>query len=258
MNAQTMIAVRGPGRTAPAVVAACRDEPDPVPAGGRTTWNPGGAADVDPAFRAVARGLRAALGIAPGETILSVAAGNAVTPLWTDGGTLPFPDASFDAVVSVFGAMFAPDHRRMADELLRTCRPGGRIGLTGWTPEGFGGALVETVAGYRGAMPGRTSPARWGEREYLDGLFGAGADALGVATRTHAWRYPSPADWLASWRSYGGPLHDVYLLLDGQRRSWLTSDLLALVARFNEAKDGAMVVRSEYLEFLVHKSARGG
>lgn len=256
MNAQTMIAVRGPGRTAPAALAACRDEPGPVPTGRRTSWNPGGTAEVDPAFRAAARRLRAALALVLGETILSVAAGNTVTPLWTGGGKLPFPDATFDAVVSVFGAMFAPDHRRMADELLRVCRPGGRIGLTCWTPEGFGGALVETVAGYRGLTAIHASPARWGEREYLDGLLGAHADGLGVTTRTHTWRYPSPADWLASWRSYGGPLHDVYLLLDTQRRSWLTSDLLALVARFNEAKGGAMVVRSEYLELIVHKSTR--
>lgn len=255
MNAQTMIAVREPGRTAPAGLATYRDQTGALPGGWRASWNPSGTAEVDPAFHAAAESLRAALGLATDETVLSVATGNTLTPLWTDGGDLPFADASFDVVVSVFGAMFAPDHRRIARELLRVCRPGGRIGLTCWTPEGFNGALIETVAGYGGLLSSQADPARWGAREYLDGLFGARADALGAANRMHTWRYPSREDWLAAWRSYGGPLHDVYLLLDAERQRWLTSDLLSLVRRFNEANDGTMAVRSEYLEFLVHKTA---
>ncbi len=92
-----------------------------------------------------------------------------------------------------------------------------------------------------------------GTREYLNDLFGNSADALGAATHTHTWRYRSPEHWLNTWRSHGGPLQEAYNAVDPEWREQLSSELLALVGRFNEANDGSMVVQSEHLEFLVHK-----
>ena len=102
-----------------------------------------------------------------------------------DAEQLPFPDASFDAVLSVFGAMFAPDQHRVARELLRVCRPGGRIAMANWTP-----ALApffEIVAAYAPPPAGIDSPLLWGTRERLEELFAGGASEL----RTECGRSPS-------------------------------------------------------------------
>lgn len=252
MNAQTMIAVERPRRTAPIRRASHGRKPGSGSRGGGKVRARAGTAAVDPAFRGAAEILRAVLELAPGEALLSVAPGNTVTPLAAGAAELAYEDGEFDVVESVFGAMFAPDHRRMASELLRVCRPGGRIGLACWTPGSFNGELIEIVADYL-ALDAE-SAARWGERAYLDELFGDGADALGATDRVHTWRYPSAEDWLGAWHAHGGPLHDVYRALDIEAQSWLTTDLLALAARYNEAEDDTLLVHSEYLELLVHKS----
>src|SRR3954470_23386993 len=102
----------------------------------------------------------------------AVAEGLPVELLEGDAEALPFPDASFDAVTSVFGSMFAPDHGRAAAELLRVCRPGGTIALASWTPDGFIGDLFRTVAAHVPPPAGVGSPMLWGNESHLRGLFG--------------------------------------------------------------------------------------
>ena len=94
-----------------------------------------------------------------------------------DAENLPFEDGSFDVVMSSIGAMFAPHHQDVADELVRVCRPGGRIGLLSWTPEGMLGALFRTIGPFAPAPPpGAQPPPLWGSEEHLRGLFGGRVD----------------------------------------------------------------------------------
>src|SRR4051812_11606862 len=88
-----------------------------------------------------------------------------------DAQGLPFPDASFDAVLSIYGVMFAPDHERAASELVRVCRPGGRIALASWTPDGFIGETFKVFSSYLPPAPGLKPPVRWGDERYLVSLF---------------------------------------------------------------------------------------
>jgi hypothetical protein len=115
--------------------------------------------------------------------------------------------------------------------------------------------LTEIIERYSAGRSDSASPKLWGTREYLNDLFGHSADALGAAVHTHTWRYQSPEDWLNTWQSHGGPLSETYKAVDPDWRDQFSSELLALVDRFNEADDGSMIVHSEYLEFLIHKSS---
>lgn len=254
ISSQHMIAARGVARTAPVDPAAYRPEIGKPARGQGITWSLDEAQDDGTTYAAAREGLRGALDLAQGEKVLDVVTGNTATAL-PAAADLPFPDGSFDAVVSAFGAMFAPDHYRMARELLRVCRPGGRLGLACWTPRSFNGELMSIVAGYSASRPEQGGPVNWGSREYLNYLFGSSADALGAAIRTHTWRYRTPDEWLRAWTSPGQPLRRIYLTVDTERREQLSLELHALAARFNEARDGSMFVPSEYLEFVVHKSA---
>ncbi|HSN34177.1 MAG TPA: class I SAM-dependent methyltransferase [Ideonella sp.] len=170
-----------------------------------------------------------------------------------DAEALPFPDASFDVVVSTFGAMFAPDPRRVAAEMLRVCRPGGRIGMANWTPAGFVGQIFKAI-GKHVAPPARVeSPALWGTRARLDELFGAQASSIDAPARDFLFRYRSPAHWIEVFRNWYGPVHKAYGTLDLAGQAALTEDLTALIARFNRANDGTMVVPGEYLEVVVRR-----
>lgn len=253
VNQQDMIAAHHAVRTAPAVFAGYRPEFENIKPSQWVTWKLGDNRAAGTTFRVVAERLCHALQLVTGERVLNVTAGNTSTMLPV-AENLPFRDSAFDVVLSGFAAMFAPDHQRIARELLRVCRPGGRIGLACWTPESFNGQLISIVRKYATGQSQWQRPAEWGTREYLNDLFGHSAYALGAATNTHKWRYKSPQHWLESWRSHGEPLYEVYRTVDPDWRDQLSSELLAVVGRFNEADDGSMVVRSEYLEFLVHKS----
>ncbi|HWL67897.1 MAG TPA: class I SAM-dependent methyltransferase, partial [Geminicoccus sp.] len=97
-----------------------------------------------------------------------------------DAEDLPFADGSFDAVLSTFGVMFTPDHARAAAELARVCRPGGRIGLANWTPDGFIGQLFKLIGRHVAPPPGLRPPSLWGTRTHLAELFGDRASAIDV------------------------------------------------------------------------------
>src|SRR6516162_7572154 len=108
-----------------------------------------------------------------------------------DAEDLPFPDASFDAVISIYGVMFAPDHSRAATEMARVCRPGGRIALASWTPDGFIGDTFRTFSRYLPPAPGLQPPVRWGDEAYLDSLFGDFAASMTSHRRTAIFRFRS-------------------------------------------------------------------
>lgn len=168
-----------------------------------------------------------------------------------DAEALPFDDAAFDAVVSTFGVMFTPDAPRAAAELLRVCRPGGRIGLANWTPEGFIGQLFRTLGAHVPPPAGVPSPARWGTADFLRERFEADAAALEIRPRHFVFRYRSPAHWLEVFRTTYGPLLKAFAALDADGQARLAGDVLALIGRFNRSGDGTVVLPSEYLEVVV-------
>jgi SAM-dependent methyltransferase len=166
-----------------------------------------------------------------------------------DAEALPFEDASFDAVVSTFGVMFAPDHAKSAAELMRVCRPGGRIGLANWTPEGFIGQLFKTLGKHVPPPPGVQSPALWGSEAHLRELFGTGA-GLAIAKRTFNFRYRSAAHFIDVFRTWYGPVHKAFAALSAEQGAALERDLTGLLDGLNRAGPESLVVASEYLEIV--------
>ena len=173
-----------------------------------------------------------------------------VTFKQADAEDLPFAEASFDVVLSSFGVMFAPNQERAARELLRVCRPGGKIGLANWTPEGFIGRLFKIVGRYVPPAPGVKSPALWGTKDRLDTLFGAKA-TVAATSKTFAFRYRSPQHWVEIFRGYYGPVLKAFAAIEPDARQALEADLYALLDEFNVAKDGTLVAPSEYLEVVL-------
>ncbi len=168
-----------------------------------------------------------------------------------DAEDLPFDDGSFDVVSSVFGVMFAPDEDRAASELARVCRPGGRIGLVTHTPDGFIGQLFRTNATHVPPPVGLGSPAAWGTDERLHELFGDVSTEIRSFRRTYVFRYRSPEEFLRYWRTYCGPTMKAFEAVGETGCDSLQADLLALIARFNRAEDGTMIVPAEYLETVI-------
>ena len=168
-----------------------------------------------------------------------------------DAEALPFEDASFDVVSSVFGSMFAPNQEQTANELARVCRPGGRVGIVAHTPEGFIGQLFKTNAKHVPPPTGLRSPVQWGTEERLRELFGDTIAELRVERRDYVFRYRSPEAYLDYWRRYYGPTMKSFEAVGEVGREALETDLFDLIARFNRADDGTMVVPSEYLEAVV-------
>jgi len=177
-----------------------------------------------------------------------------VTFRQADAEALPFDDASFDVVLSTFGVMFTPDQQQAARELLRVCRPGGKIGLANWTPDSFIGQLFKTIGKHVPPPAGVKSPALWGSKPHLDGLFGSQA-TIAATQRQFTFRYRSPAHWLEVFGTYYGPVFKALGALEGERREALENDLRALLDGFNEATDGTLVVPSDYLEVVVVRQA---
>jgi ubiquinone/menaquinone biosynthesis C-methylase UbiE len=176
----------------------------------------------------------------------------AVTFREADAEALPFEDASFDVVLSTFGVMFTPDQAQAAHELTRVCRPGGKIGLANWTPDGFIGQLFKTIGKYVPPAPGVKSPVLWGSHAHLDTLFGS-QTPVAAQSRNFVFRYKSPAHWIEIFRTYYGPVVKAFAAVDPQAREALEAELYALLDKFNVAKDGTLVVPSEYLEVVITK-----
>ncbi|OSZ75061.1 class I SAM-dependent methyltransferase [Hydrogenophaga sp. IBVHS1] len=167
---------------------------------------------------------------------------------------LPFAHASFDAVLSTFGVMFAPDHARSASEMLRVCRPGGRIGMANWTPAGFIGQLFKTLGKQLPPPAGLQPPSLWGMEAHLRELFGAGAAKIGVTPRIFNFRYRSAAHFIDVFRTWYGPVHKAFAALPADKAQALEADLTALLNGLNQAGPGSLVVPSEYLEIVITRS----
>jgi ubiquinone/menaquinone biosynthesis C-methylase UbiE len=182
----------------------------------------------------------------------AMANGLAVEFQQADAEALPFKDASFDVVVSTFGVMFTPDQDKAAREMLRVCRPGGRIGMANWTPESFIGQVFKTIGQHIPPMPGVRSPALWGTKARLEEMFG-GQASIEATSLMYNFRYRSPEHWLEVFRTWYGPVHKAFEALPEPGKVALEKDFLALIARFNRAKDGTMVVPAEYLEVVIRK-----
>src|SRR5712691_10562047 len=175
-----------------------------------------------------------------------------------DAENIPFPDASFDVVLSTFGAMFAPDQERTARELLRVCRPGGKIGMTNWTPDGFTGGIFRTTYRYIPPPPGLKPPVLWGTEERLRELFGDSIAALQITRRSCVVRFPSVQRWLEFFRTYFGPTLKAFEALDATGQENLAQDLLDIVRRFNRSGDDTMVAPSDYLEVVATRRRKCG
>jgi ubiquinone/menaquinone biosynthesis C-methylase UbiE len=256
----------------------------------QATWASGDFAVIGTTLQIVGESLAEAADINAGERVLDVAAGNGnatlaaarrfadvvstdYVPALLDKGRdraraeglpvqfqvadvemLPFTDAGFDAVLSTFGVMFAPDHGRSAREMLRVLRPGGRIGLANWTPEGFVGRLFKVIGAHLPPPAGLKSPALWGTEPHIVELFGAQASKIRCERRIFNFRYRSAAHWVQVFRDYYGPTHKAFAALDESRRPALERDITALLQTMNVGGDRALIVPGEYLEIVVTKA----
>ncbi|QHE86546.1 class I SAM-dependent methyltransferase [Hydrogenophaga sp. BPS33] len=164
---------------------------------------------------------------------------------------LPFEDASFDAVLSTFGVMFAPDHARSASEMARVCRPGGRIGLANWTPEGFIGQLFKVLGRHVPPPAGLQPPSLWGTQAHLHALFAQTAEKIDATPRQFNFRYRSAAHFIDVFRTWYGPVHKAFAALPADKAVALENDLTELLNRLNRAGPDALVVPSEYLEAVI-------
>ena len=250
-------------------------------------WSSGDYAVVGTTLQIVGEELCEALDIRAGQKVLDVAAGNgnislAAARRWcdviatdyvpallekageraaaerlqiefreADAEALPFKDRSFDVVVSTFGVMFTPDHEKAATELMRVCKPGGKIGLANWTPDGFIGQLFKTIGKYLPPPAGVKSPALWGTSARINELFGSQSSSIKVESRHFVFRYRSPQHWLDIFKTYYGPVLKTFAGLQPSAQAALTGDIIALIDRFNRSGDGSMVVPSEYLEIVI-------
>lgn len=171
-----------------------------------------------------------------------------------DVEALPFADAGFDAVVSTFGVMFAPDHARSAAEMLRVVRPGGRIGLANWTPDSLIGRMFKVLGRYVPPPPGVQPPSLWGTEAHLRTLFGGAAASVQVAPRQFAFRYRSAAHFVDVFRTWYGPVNKAFAAQSPEQAEALAAELAELLNSLNRAGPGSLVVPSDYLEVVITRA----
>ena len=267
---------------------AARPEPPPpsVKAKQQAMWASGDFAVIGTTLQIVGELLNEAADVGAGERVLDVAAGNGNATLAAarrfatvtstdyvpallergrvraqaerldvafevaDAEALPYRAGSFDVVLSTFGVMFAPDHEQAARELMRVCRPGGRIGLASWTPTGFLGQLFRVTSAHVPPLPGARSPLLWGTEAHLRQLF-AGAPRIANTLRHFNFRYRSPEHFVAVFRTCYGPTHTAFGALDAGGQAALEADLLALLRESNRGGGAGVVVAGEYLEISI-------
>jgi ubiquinone/menaquinone biosynthesis C-methylase UbiE len=180
------------------------------------------------------------------------AEGLQVTFETADAEALPYADASFDVVLSTFGVMFAPDHDKSAAEMMRVCRPGGRIGLASWTPQGFLGDLFRTIGKHVPPIPGVRSPLLWGTADHLGSLF-ATSTTIAHSTRMFAFRYRSAEHFVDIFRTFYGPTYKAFAALDANGQAALEADMIALLRSHDRGGASGLVVPAEYLETVVQR-----
>jgi SAM-dependent methyltransferase len=255
----------------------------------QATWASGDFAVIGTTLQIVGESLAEALDVRAGEQVLDIAAGNgnatlaaarrfaevtstdyvpallekgrgraiaeglAVEFKVADAENLPFLADSFDVALSTFGAMFTPEHARPAREMLRVVRPGGRIGLANWTPEGFIGQLFKVIGAYVPPPAGLKSPALWGTEPHIVELFGSHAETIRCERKMFNFRYRSAGHWLQVFRDFYGPTHKAFAAIGVKEQEALASDITALLDRLNTAGKASLVVPAEYLEVVIVK-----
>jgi SAM-dependent methyltransferase len=169
---------------------------------------------------------------------------------------LPFADAEFDVTMSIFGAMFAPDQEKTAAELLRVTKPGGRIGMANWAPDGGVGQMFMTVAKHTGGPPpGMVPPVLWGTEDRLRELFGDGISELRIERRKSRQGFRSADHYLDFFRRYFGPVKSAYDAVGPTGEAALTVDMKAYLEDANTAGERALVLEPEYLEIVATRAA---
>jgi len=255
----------------------------------QSAWSAGNYAVVGTTLQIVGENLCEALDLRAGSRVLDVAAGNGNATLaaarrWcdvtstdyvgslleagraramaeglavqfeeADAEALPYADASFDIVMSTFGVMFTPNQAQAASELMRVCKPGGRIGLANWTPDSFIGQVFKTIGKYIPPAAGVRSPALWGTQARLNELFGDNARSIVAKSRDFTFRYRSPAHFVEIFRTYYGPMNKAFAALEGEKQAAFLGDLMALIDGGNRSGDATLVLPSEYLEVVVER-----
>jgi SAM-dependent methyltransferase len=174
-----------------------------------------------------------------------------------DAEALPFADDTFDVVMSSVGAMFAPRHQVVADELVRVTRPGGTIGMINWTPDGFIGHLFRTMAPYAPpAPPGASPPPLWGDEQHVRELFGDRVTGLDLRRRSIEMTVAGdPAVFREYWKRHYGPTIAVYRFNadDPDRVAALDRDFLRFLTDWNHGADGQSAYEAEYLLVTARK-----
>ena len=171
-----------------------------------------------------------------------------------DAEHLPFPDASFDVALSTFGIMFTPHQERAAAEIARVVRPGGRIGMANWTPDGFVGELFQVMSRFVPPPAGVRPPFEWGTRERLAELFRGSARIMNIEKKQFTFRNPSAEHWIELFRDYYGPTQRAFAALDEAGKRALHQALLELLASFDRGGRGSLVVPADYLEVVIRRA----
>lgn len=266
---------------------ALRSQLDAAKLRQKAAWSAGDYAVIGTRLQIVGETLCEAVDLRAGERVLDVAAGNGnaalaaarrfcevtavdyvpallekararaavqgleLATVEADAEHIPLPDASFDVALSTYGVMFTPDQEAAARELVRVCRPGGRIGLASWTPEGFVGQLFKVIGGFVPPPPALRSAAQWGTEARLRELFGEATRELVTSRRHFSFRATSAAHWVELFRTYYGPVQKAFAALPPPGQAALEAELLDLIGRFDRGAGRGIVVPSEYLEAVL-------
>ena len=166
-----------------------------------------------------------------------------------DAEELPYPDYSFDVVLTMFGAMFAPRPERVAAEILRVCKPGGHIAMANWTPQGFVGKSFQVTAKVVPPPPGMQPPVLWGDENVVRQRFGPGVSELAATKQISQFNYPYDEKRMVNFfREYFGPTKTAFGRLDAAGQATFAAMLEALWKEHNTATDGSTCVAAEYLD----------
>jgi SAM-dependent methyltransferase len=172
-----------------------------------------------------------------------------------DAEQLPYPDAAFDVVTSMFGAMFAPRPRVTGAELVRVCRSGGRIAMANWTPAGFAGQILQTVARHAPPLPGVPPPLQWGDEAAVRERLHDGVADLQMTRQICPITYPfPPLEVVEYFKTYFGPVNQAFAALDDDGQRSLRQDLERLWSEHNRATDQSTRIDAEYLEVIATRA----